>query len=281
MAKASAVKVEVPSVSLRSVVLVVPKNVEDKRQLVEDLTQMGCEELLLEPWSLKSEAMAQKFLLARSNEWEGTIQRYPERWTADSWAEVYSFRKEGRSMAGRTDKLVDGKFKMSINLKDGHAVADCVDPRARRVLEFVVPILYPEKPSRVMLTVGNTIFGALFKVRKVNWRQVLQEVIEKVVSALKKEKPSPISPYLFHLYHKNECLRGRKMEELEVAKKYLEYGVSPETIAQSDIVEIDSERESLTSAKHRKILGVSPRGSIIRGHLRRSHQSGIRTQKPC
>ena len=72
-------------------------------------------------------------------------------------------------MVGRTDKLTEGKFKTSINPKDGHAVGDCVDPRERRILEFVMPILYPEKPSRVTLTMGNTIFGALFEVRKVNW----------------------------------------------------------------------------------------------------------------
>ena len=72
-------------------------------------------------------------------------------------------------MAGRTNKLIDGKFSTQINPKDGHAVAECIDPKEKRVLEFVVPILYPEKPSRVTLTVGNTIFGALSKVRKVNW----------------------------------------------------------------------------------------------------------------
>ena len=58
MAKTSAVKVEVPSVSFKSVMPMVPKNKEEKRQLVEDLTQMGCEGLLLEPSSLKNEAMA-------------------------------------------------------------------------------------------------------------------------------------------------------------------------------------------------------------------------------
>ena len=48
------------------------------------------------------------------------------------------------------------------------------------------------------------------------------------------------------------------MEELEVAKKYLEYGISPETVGQLDVVELDSKRESLTSAEQRKILEVFP-----------------------
>ena len=115
-------------------------------------------------------------------------------------------------MAGRTDKLTDGKFCTSINPKNGYAVANCIDPRKRRVLEFVMPILYPKKPSRVTLMVGNTIFGALSRFRKINWRQVLQEVVDKLVSGLEKGKASPISPYLFHLYHRFECLREEEMQ---------------------------------------------------------------------
>ena len=58
MGRIGTVKVEVPSVSLKSVVPVVSKNKEEKRQLVEDLTQMGCEGLLIQPWGLKNKAMA-------------------------------------------------------------------------------------------------------------------------------------------------------------------------------------------------------------------------------
>ena len=111
------------------------------------------------------------------------------------------------------------------------------------MLEFVLPILYPKKPSRVILTVGNTIFGALSGVRKVNWGQVFHEVLGKLVSGLEKGKSSPINPYLFHIYHRFECLREEEMQELEVAKHCLEYGVSLEVEAQLDVVEIDSNKE--------------------------------------
>ena len=89
------------------------------------------------------------------------------------WAEVYNFPKEGRGLVSRTDKYVNGKFSTPINPKDGHAVADCIDPKKKRVLEFVLPILFLKKPNRVTMTVGNTIFGALSRVRKVSWGQVI------------------------------------------------------------------------------------------------------------
>ena len=44
-----AVKVEFFPVSLKSVAPIIPKNDEDKLHLVEDLTKMGCEGLILEP----------------------------------------------------------------------------------------------------------------------------------------------------------------------------------------------------------------------------------------
>ena len=75
MGKAGTVKVENLFVSLKSVVPVVPKDEKEKQQLVEDLTRMRCEGLLVELWTLKSEAMAQEFLQGRSNKWGGTLQR--------------------------------------------------------------------------------------------------------------------------------------------------------------------------------------------------------------
>ena len=58
MGKVGIVKVENLSVSLKSIVPVVPKDEKEKQQLEEDLTRMGCEGLLMEPWALKSEVMA-------------------------------------------------------------------------------------------------------------------------------------------------------------------------------------------------------------------------------
>ena len=61
MEKAGTIQVEVYPVSLKSIIPIVPKDEKEKELLVEDLTKMGCEgllTLLLEPWVLKSEAMA-------------------------------------------------------------------------------------------------------------------------------------------------------------------------------------------------------------------------------
>ena len=79
-------------------------------------------------------------------------------------------------------------------------------------MEFVVPIIYPEKPKQVIKVVGNTIFGSLSREYIVKWSQVIYEVVGRLVSHLEKGKPSPISPFLFHLYSKNECLKDEESE---------------------------------------------------------------------
>ena len=45
------------------------------------------------------------------------------------------------------DKFAHGKFSIPVNPKDGYAVANCEDPRKKRVLEFIVLILYQKKPT--------------------------------------------------------------------------------------------------------------------------------------
>ena len=100
--------------------------------------------------------------------WHGTVRQAPEKWTAKEWHKVYGFGRGGEGMASRMDWFIDGMFSGRVNPKDGYAVVDCKDPRVKRVLEFLVPLLYPEKPTRVTITVGNTIFGALSGERPVD-----------------------------------------------------------------------------------------------------------------
>ena len=152
---------------------------------------------------------------------------------------------------------MDSKFDFSINPKDGHAMSDCIDPRERRVLEFIVPILYPKKLGKITKEIGNTIFGALAGEYKVSWDQLIQEVVGHLVANLEKEKVSPISPYLFHLYHRNECLRGDELREIEVAKECLEYGVGSDT--PPDEEDAESEGGLVGSEERWKLLSPNSR----------------------
>ena len=176
----------------------------------------------------------------------------PEKWTVKEWQKVYGFAKEGKGMASRRGWFIDGKFSASVNPKDGFAVADCKEARARRVLEFLVPLMYPVKPTRVTITVGNIIFGALSGERPVEWGQVVKDVVQRLFSGMGKSKATPICPYVFHMYHSHEVLLPVEKKEYRIKEALLKHNVEsereedPEDTAKPEDSD-ESDRESLSS----------------------------------
>ena len=55
-----------------------------------------------------------------------------------------------------------------VDPNDGYVVGDCRNARQHRILEFLIPIVHPDKPIRVTITLGNTIFGVLDGGREVD-----------------------------------------------------------------------------------------------------------------
>ena len=62
-------------------------------------------------------------------------------------------------MANQTDRFVEGKFLHKVDPKDGFSVKDCRNDRERRMLEFLLPIVHPNKPTRVTRTLGIQYLG--------------------------------------------------------------------------------------------------------------------------
>ena len=173
--------------------------------------------------------MVRELTKGAPNQYEGIVRARPETWGAERWREAYEFGTGGEVFASQTDKFIGGKFRNATNPKNGFAIADCEDSKAKRMLEFLIPTLYPEKPTRVTVTVGNTIFGALLGERKVDWEVVLRSVVAKLVEGARKLKATPIGPYLFHLYRGQELLSGEEMVAYEIDLDLLKYGCTPES----------------------------------------------------
>ena len=248
--------VKVGAMALKAVVPGIPKSVRDRDLLEEDLRRIGCHEFMGKPWGLRMEDMVVELLGDKDNWWDGTVRQAPEK-----WRKVYGFAREGEGMASRMKQFIDGMFSGCVNPKDGYAVVDCKDPRVKRVLEFVVPLLYPEKPTRVTITVGNTIFGALSGERPVDWGIVLKDLVQRLLSGMGKSKATPICPYMFHLYHSHELLLPAKKKEYRIKETLLKHNVEsegeedPESPANPDEEDSsdDSECESLTPSDIQEI----------------------------
>ena len=168
-------------ISLKALVPVVPQTPMGRRELEEDLEHIECVDLLNKSWSLKDEGLVKELVQGVPNQFDLIVRGKPERWTALAWRETYGLKPEGYGWASRTDKYIVGQFSKSRNPKDGFAVSDCEDFCAKQVLEFLIPILYLEKPTQVTITVENTIFGALMGDRLVDWGLLFYDVVESMV----------------------------------------------------------------------------------------------------
>ena len=163
-----------------------------------------------------------------------TIRDRPEDWTASTWREVYDFPPKGCGMANWTDLYIDGKFRTEADPKDGFPVRDCRDARERRLLEFLVPIVHPDKPTRVTRTIGNTIFGALSGDRPIDWGKVFSELVQRLVGGAGRAKPTPICPFLYHLYKCKGLLTEEEETDYTTAKELNRYKIPPERDEDSD-----------------------------------------------
>jgi hypothetical protein len=187
---------EVPSkVKIRKIVPEVPRDEVERGELLEDLQTMGCSGLLEKPWGFKDEEVVRELLDGVSNEFDNTIRATPTRWTEEVWREVYNFNTGGGGLAGRKDEYVKDCF---------------TDSRHRRMLAFLAPIVYPDKPNRITVTLGNTIFGALIGGRKVNWARIITNLVIQLAARVGNSRASPIYPFLYHLYERKELLKPKE-----------------------------------------------------------------------
>jgi hypothetical protein len=218
---------KVPSeVKLRKIIPEVPRDESERAELLEDLQVLGCSGFLEKPWGFKDDNIVRELLDGVSNEFENSIRAQPVKWTKETWREVYRFGKGGAGLAGRKDEFVKGCFKELPNPKDGFAIEDCKDPRHKRLLAFLIPIVYPEKPNRITVTWGNAIFGALSGGRKVNWARIMTNLIVQLSVRVGKSRATPICPFLFHLYERNELLRAEEEKAWWIQEAMMKYGES-------------------------------------------------------
>ena len=212
-------------IPLKALVPAIPTDDEELRELGEDLRAMGCEGLLAQPWDVQDADVLREFKFEKGNQWLHTKRRDPESWDPDTWARVYGFpRGVGAGLAGRKDGLCAGKFRGELDPKEGLHPANCRNPRERRVLEFLMPILYPEKPKRISLTMANTLFGALSGIRPVNWGLLIHEVVGRAIPNIGR-KPSYLSPFILHLYKHYKCIRPKEKDRLTIAAEEVAYKV--------------------------------------------------------
>ena len=92
-------------------------------------------------------------------------------------------------------------------------------------MKYLEAILSPERSNRITVTLANTIFGALSGDRKVDWGVVMRDQTKRLVGDIGKSKPSPITPFLYHLYQAHGWLTNRELDSYDTAKAMSEFEI--------------------------------------------------------
>ena len=159
------------------------------------------------------------------------MRQDPEKWTTEVWAEVYGFTlRKGEGWASRKISLYVGKFRRDHDPKDGFHPGNCRNPRERKIIEFNLPILSPEKPKHLSITMANTLFEAISGVCPVNWGRLIQEYVEESIPHIGR-KPSFLSPYILHLYQHYGCINEAEKDALTIAEDEVVYKLGPDVEA--------------------------------------------------
>ena len=216
-----------PIVAFKAVVLMVSRGTKEQAMLEEDLRRMGFHRLMERLWCLKYKKILVELLAGQDNRWDRMVQQDSEMWIAVAWCEVYGFPIFDKGMAIQGENFIEGKFTHPPHPKDGYPLPDCKDSRARRVLEFLIPILYPKKLARITITIGNTIFGAYIGERMVDWALVIRNTVRRLLARIRKSKPTPICPYLLHLYHPHDAIQPEDKKVYMVRKSFMRHNVEP------------------------------------------------------
>ena len=215
------------AISLRNVTPSIPENPIHLEELKQDLARMRCEGLLDRPWTLKREQLVREMLLPeRPNMFDTTVRNRPQLWTADLWRQTYRFPRGGSGLSNRTEGHHEGRFMHQVDPKDGYSVSDCRVDRHRRLLEFLIPIVHPDKPTWVTITIGNTIFSALDGGREVDWGVIFRDMVQRLAKGVGKPKPTPIFPFLFHLYEGQGLLTADEDLDYRTAKEMAGYRIT-------------------------------------------------------
>ena len=210
------------SVKIRRVAPIIPDDKDARCRLRRDLRKMGCDGLLDLPWSIREEEIARELLYELNPAYKGTVRAQPERWTATVWQEIYGFRPTGaEEKAASKDPYVATFFSGEPDPHEGYLAEDCKDDRARAVLQFLIPIVYPEKPNRVTKMMGNTILGAFTGDRPVSWGHIFERLVDRLVRTLRETShPTAMTNFLAHLYASHKLLT-----EEETGRYDAEYGM--------------------------------------------------------
>jgi hypothetical protein len=93
------------------------------------------------------EKMIKEIVARRSTYFLATIQAKPDEWTMERLSLSWLLNAEGKSLPPLKENLAKDYFVATPSSKDGWKLSQCDHRELREVLEFLVPLINPNKPK--------------------------------------------------------------------------------------------------------------------------------------
>jgi hypothetical protein len=91
---------------------------------------------------------------------------------------------EGKELPARKTNLAEKYFTGKPSGGDGWKLADYLHQELREVLEFLIPLLNPNKPKWVTVQVASPTVDCLINKEKYSWAKIFKERIKNQVIKL-------------------------------------------------------------------------------------------------
>lgn len=186
-------------------------------------------------------------------EFEGSVRAKPQLWDLDFVADAFAIPGEGQGLKHSRSVGSEHLFAGAVDNRVGWAVSKCLDSNFRIILEFLVPIFHPKRPSMVPVHLASTLWASWMGERKVNWGLLLRNAIMSQLRSLQPGRITYLPVYLEQLYWYGDCLLPKEARNREIYLKGLPEFALP--ISSDDGDEVVSDDESDGGGKN------SPPGS--------------------
>jgi hypothetical protein len=175
-------------------------------------------------------------------ELKNTIRVQYDKWTKEIIAMAFQISKEGIGLKKSAQAKPYMKyFEEEPNPTDGWRFDQCSNHDLREVLKFLIPLIEPNKPTRLnvgpIATIANCLLGDL----KVSWADILSEAVEKEVEKIDTHKDSYLLAYLIHLCQDQKALTKEKTKKFTVLKRKMAMEDPEEEEEQEELAKIVTE----------------------------------------
>jgi hypothetical protein len=169
--------------------------------------------------------MLKEVVAQQSTSFPSSIRAKPDDWTVDMCSKKWLLLAKGRDLPPKKENLANEYFVGIPIRRDGWKMADCNHQELGEVLEFLIPLINPNKPKRMTIQVACVVVDCLINKVKYSWAKIFEKSIQSQVTKLKTVAVSYLATYCLNLYQVDGLLTKPEQKAWKAFKWILTSGI--------------------------------------------------------